>query len=72
MSPDDIFRIGNMTAMAGWLALLISPFAPKLADRVSGLVIPALLSVTGIIIWWRARKPRQKARDYQRLAATAK
>ena len=37
-----------------------------------GGIIPALLSVTGIIIWWRARKPRQKARDYQRLAATAK
>jgi len=34
-----------------------------------GGIIPALLSVTGIIIWSRARKPRQKARDYQRLAA---
>jgi hypothetical protein len=45
MNPDDIFRIGNMTAMAGWLVLLASPFAPKLADRVSGLAIPALLSV---------------------------
>jgi hypothetical protein len=52
MSPDDIFRIGNMTAMAGWLALLVSPFAPKLADRVSGLVIPALLSVaySGLVL----------------------
>lgn len=37
-----------------------------------GGIVPALLSVTGIIIWWRARKPRQKARDYQRLMATAK
>lgn len=37
-----------------------------------GGIIPALLSVTGIIIWWRARKPRQKAKDYQRLMATAK
>ncbi|HEY0627994.1 MAG TPA: PepSY-associated TM helix domain-containing protein [Sphingomicrobium sp.] len=37
-----------------------------------GGIIPALLSITGIIIWWRARKPRQKARDYQRLVATAK
>lgn len=36
-----------------------------------GGIIPALLSVTGIVIWWRARKPRQKARDYQRLMATA-
>ncbi len=37
-----------------------------------GGVIPALLSITGIIIWWRARKPRQKARDYERLMAAAK
>jgi uncharacterized iron-regulated membrane protein len=36
-----------------------------------GGIIPALLSVTGIIIWWRARRPRQKARDYQRLAEAA-
>ncbi|HET9335497.1 MAG TPA: PepSY-associated TM helix domain-containing protein [Sphingomicrobium sp.] len=36
-----------------------------------GGIIPALLSITGIIIWWRARKPRQKARDYERLVATA-
>jgi uncharacterized iron-regulated membrane protein len=26
-----------------------------------GGIIPALLSVTGIIIWWRARKPRARA-----------
>lgn len=44
MAPDDLFGICNMTAMAGWLALLASPFAPKLADRISGLAIPALLS----------------------------
>ena len=37
-----------------------------------GGIIPALLSITGIIIWWRARKPRQKAKDYERLMATAK
>ena len=45
----------------------------RLADRSSSLggIIPALLSITGIIIWWRARKPRQKAKDYQRLMATA-
>jgi hypothetical protein len=46
MAPDDLFGICNLTAMAGWLALLASPFAPKLADRVSGLVIPALLAIT--------------------------
>lgn len=30
-----------------------------------GGIIPALLSVTGIIIWWRARKPRAKAVAYR-------
>lgn len=33
-----------------------------------GGIIPALLSVTGIIIWWRARGPRQRAKDARRLA----
>jgi uncharacterized iron-regulated membrane protein len=33
-----------------------------------GGIIPVLLSVTGIVIWWRARGPRQRARDYQRLS----
>lgn len=52
MNPDDLFPICNVTAMAGWLALLASPFAPKLAERVSGLAIPALLSVAyaGIVL----------------------
>jgi len=31
-----------------------------------GGIIPALLSVTGIIIWWRARKPRGRAVAYRR------
>jgi uncharacterized iron-regulated membrane protein len=34
-----------------------------------GGIIPALLSITGIIIWWRARGPRQRAKDARRLAA---
>jgi len=33
-----------------------------------GGIIPALLSVTGIIIWWRARKPRARAATNRRLA----
>ena len=45
MAPETLFSICNMTAMAGWLALLVSPFLPKLADRISALAIPALLSV---------------------------
>ena len=45
MQPDDIFRICNMMAMAGWLALLASPFFPKLADRIAALAIPVLLAI---------------------------
>ncbi len=31
-----------------------------------GGIIPALLSVTGAIIWWRARKPRSRSEAYRR------
>lgn len=52
MNPDTIFQIASTTAMAGWLVLLVSPFIPKLADRISGLIIPALLSIayTGLLL----------------------
>ena len=52
MNPDTIFQIASTTALAGWIVLLISPFIPKLADRISGLIIPALLSIayTGLIL----------------------
>jgi uncharacterized iron-regulated membrane protein len=34
-------------------------------------IIPALLSITGVIIWWRARKPRGRAAAYRRATAAA-
>jgi uncharacterized iron-regulated membrane protein len=34
-----------------------------------GGIIPAILSVTGLIIWWRARVPRSRAQSYRRAAA---
>ena len=34
-----------------------------------GGIIPALLSVTGIIIWWRARRPRARATAQRRAIA---
>ena len=36
----------------------------------AGGIIPALLSVTGIVIWWRARKPRGRSRAYRQASAT--
>lgn len=52
MNSDMIFQIANTTALAGWIVLLISPFISNLADRISGLIIPALLSIayTGLIL----------------------
>ena len=58
MSLDAIFQLCNMSALAGWLVLLASPVAPKVADRVSGLLIPLLLAVgyAGLVLafWTRA------------------
>jgi uncharacterized iron-regulated membrane protein len=42
----------------------------QLVIFVGGL-IPAILSITGIIIWWRARKPRSRSSAYRRANATA-
>lgn len=52
MSPDSIFPIANMTAVAGWVALLASPFIPRLSDAIASSAIPLLLSVAyaGLIL----------------------
>ena len=45
MTPEAIFPIANMTALAGWAALLASPLIPRLSDVVASIVIPLLLAV---------------------------
>jgi hypothetical protein len=52
MSPDSIFPIANMTAVAGWVALLASPYIPRLSDAIASSAIPLLLSVAyaGLIL----------------------
>lgn len=45
MNADALFPLANMTALAGWAALLASPFIPRMADTIAGFVIPLLLSV---------------------------
>jgi Domain of unknown function (DUF4281) len=58
MSLDAIFQICTAATLAGWVVLLASPIAPSLADRIAGLLIPALLAVTyaGLVLafWSRA------------------
>lgn len=52
MNADLIFSLSNMIALAGWLGLLGSPFFPRVADRIAGIVIPALLAVaySGLVL----------------------
>ncbi len=45
MNLDLLFKLANMTALAGWAALLASPWMPRLADRVAGAAIPVLFAV---------------------------
>jgi hypothetical protein len=44
MSPDGLFQIANPIALAGWLALALSPVAPRLLGFLGGALIPLLLS----------------------------
>ena len=54
MPPDPhlLFQYTGPLAMLGWVALALSPLAPRLADMIAALTIPALLSVayTGLIL----------------------
>ena len=43
MPPDDLFRLANLAALAGWLVLLASPFAPRLTQAIAGLAVPLAL-----------------------------
>jgi len=58
MNLDAIFQLASTIALAGWVLLLVSPIAPTFADRISGLLIPALLAVAyaGLVLafWSRA------------------
>ena len=59
MNADTLFSLSGTIAIAGWLALLASPFVPRLADRIAGLLVPALLAIayTGLVLafWWSAK-----------------
>ena len=52
MTPDDLFQIANPLALLGWVALALSPLAPRAALAVAGVAIPLLLSVayTGLVL----------------------
>lgn len=50
MSPEALFGIVNPVALLGWIALLVSPLAPRIAQWVAALVIPGLLSVAYTVL----------------------
>lgn len=58
MSPDQLFDLANPLALAGWLALLAAPLAPRAAQAVAAAAIPLLLSLAyaGLVLafWWEA------------------
>ncbi|MEE9375710.1 MAG: ABA4-like family protein [Rhizobiaceae bacterium] len=45
MNYELAFSAASILAMIGWLVLLASPFYPKWSDRISGYLIPLILSV---------------------------
>jgi hypothetical protein len=45
VNPDTLFQMANPVALAGWLVLAVAPLAPRLADRIAGYAIPAVLSL---------------------------
>lgn len=59
MTPDSLFQIAGPIAMIGWIFLALAPLAPKWADRIGGVIIPAILSVgyTAVILgyWWQGQ-----------------
>ncbi|MBX3531745.1 MAG: DUF4281 domain-containing protein [Rhizobiaceae bacterium] len=58
MDTELMFGAANLFVLAGWAALLASPFAPRFADIVGGAAVPLLLAVayTGLVLafWTRA------------------
>lgn len=59
MTLDTLFQIVSPLALLGWIALIFFPLAPKLADRLAGVVIPLVLSVgyTGLVLAFWATAP---------------
>jgi hypothetical protein len=44
MSPEALFHTANSLALLGWIALSLSPLAPRVLSVVGGVAIPLVLS----------------------------
>lgn len=52
---DQLFALGNMTAIAGWALLVLLPRWRGIAQAIAGIAIPGLLSLAYtvlIAVWW--------------------
>jgi len=45
MQPDNLFQLSGPLAIVGWLALAVSPLAPRLTQLAASIVIPVILSL---------------------------
>ena len=55
MNADQIFALSGPVAIAGWVALLASPWMQQWSDRLATTIVPALLSVAYvglILVFW--------------------
>jgi hypothetical protein len=42
---DSLFSLAGFTAMAGWLALVLAPLRPRLAQAVAAFIVPAVIGL---------------------------
>lgn len=45
MNHELAFSLAGLLSMTGWVALALSPFAPRWSDRVAGFILPSLLAI---------------------------
>ncbi len=45
MDFETLFSIAGITAMIGWLLLLVSPLIPKWSGLIAGMILPIVLSL---------------------------
>jgi hypothetical protein len=50
MTPEQIFTVVNLVAVAGWVLLAVLPGRPWVASTITAVVVPSLLAVTYVAL----------------------
>ena len=54
MTADELFRLSNSTALAGWLLLVVTGWSPRasrvISSLITGLLVPALLCCVYLVL----------------------